>query len=88
MRPEDRGKAITDDQILRLFSSLKTLGEDGAPTETDAFLRGLIRGGGSFATGIAGAKAAAAAAPPYVPLPGPLAPLGVLSKPAAGLGGF
>ena len=88
MRPEDRGKAITDDQILRLFSSLKTLGEDGAPTETDAFLRGLIRGGGSFATGVAGAKAAAAAAPPYVPLPGPLAPLGVLSKPAAGLGGF
>ena len=33
-------------------------------------------------------KAAAAAAPPYIPLPGPLAPLGVLSKPVAGLGGF
>jgi len=88
MQPEDRGKAVTDDQILRLFSSLKGLGEDGAPTETDAFLRGLIRGGGSFATGVAGAKTAATLAPPYVPLPGVAAPLGTLSKPAAGLFGF
>ena len=88
MQPEDRGKAITDDQILRLFSSLKGLGEDGAPTETDAFLRGLIRGGGSFTAGIAGAKTAATLAPPYVPLPGPAAPLGTLSKPFSGLLGF
>jgi hypothetical protein len=87
--PQDaRGKGLTDDQILRMFSTMKQLGEDDAPTETDAFLRGLTRGTFSFATGVAGAKLAATAAPPYVPLPGPFAPLGVLSKPAAGLAGF
>ena len=83
-----QGKGLSDDQIIRLFSSLRTLGEDGAPTEIDAFLRGLTRGGTNLAAGIAGAKALARVAPPYVPLPGPLAPLGVLSKPVAGLLGF
>lgn len=86
--PDVKGSGITDDQILRLFSTMKTLGEDGAPTETDAFLRGLTRGSSSFTTGIAGAKLFAKAAPAYVPLPGGFAPLGVLSKPAAGLAGF
>ena len=86
--PEERGKGVTDDQILRLFSTLKTLGEDGAPTTTDAYLRGLTRGTFSLGAGVIGAKTAATAAPPYVPLPGPLAPLGVLSKPVAGLAGF
>lgn len=83
--PRDaEGQALTDDQILRIFSSMVGLGEDGAPTETDAFLRGLTRGAGSLATGVVGAKLAASAAPPYVPI----GPLGVLSKPAAGLFGF
>jgi hypothetical protein len=86
--PEERGKAVTDDQILRLFTSMKGLGDPGAPTETDAFLSGLTRGTTSTATGILGAKTAVAAAPPYVPLPGPLAPLGVFSKPVAGVTGF
>lgn len=87
--PRDaRGKGLTDDQILRLFSTMVQLGEEGAPTETDAYLRGLTRGTSSFATGVASAKLAASMAPPYVPLPGPLAPLGVLSKPVAGLTGF
>jgi hypothetical protein len=83
-----KGSGLDDDQILRMFSTLKTLGEDGAPTEVDAFLRGLTRGGFSFAAGVAGAKTAATLAPPYIPLPGPFAPLGVLSKPAFGLKGF
>ena len=86
--PEERGKAVTDDQILRLFTSMKGLGDPGAPTETDAFLSGLTRGTFSLAGGVLGAKGAVAAAPPYVPLPGPLAPLGVFSKPVAGVGGF
>ena len=86
--PDQQGKGLTDDQILRYFTSMKTLGEDGAPTETTAFLSGLTRGTASLATGIASAKAATAAAPPYIPLPGPAAPLGVFSKPAAGTAGF
>ena len=86
--PGQEGKGLTDNQILRLFTKMKGLGDDGAPTETEAFLSGLTRGTTSFATGVAGAKAAATAAPPFVPLPGPLAPLGVLSKPVAGGLGF
>jgi len=82
------GKGLSDNQIIQLFSGLKSLGEDGAPTEVDAFLRGITRGGTTFAGGVAGAKLAAAAAPAYVPLPGPLAPFGVLSKPVAGFTGF
>lgn len=86
--PDARGSALTDDQILRLFTSLKGTGDEGVPTETDMFLKGLSRGTLSLAGGVAGAKTAATLAPPYVPLPGPAAPLGVLSKPIAGLGGF
>ena len=82
------GTPLTNDQILRVFSSLKGLGEDGAPTSLDAFLSGLTRSGTSTAVGIKTAKMAAGAAPAYIPLPGPLAPLGVLSKPIAGVGGF
>ena len=76
--PDQEGKGLSDNQILRLFTKMKGLGDDGAPTETEAFLSGLTRGTTSFAAGVAGAKAAATAAPPFVPLPGPLAPLGVL----------
>jgi hypothetical protein len=86
--PDARGSALTDDQILRLFTSLKGTGDEGVPTETDMFLKGLSRGTLSLAGGFAGAKTAATVAPPYVPLPGPAAPLGVLSKPVSGLGGF
>ena len=86
--PDARGLALTDDQILRLFSSLKGTGDEDVPTETDMFLKGLSRGTLSLAGGVAGAKTSAALAPPYVPLPGAAAPLGTLSKPVAGLGGF
>tara|TARA_R100001460_G_scaffold26662_1_gene54000 strand:- start:51 stop:4388 length:4338 start_codon:yes stop_codon:yes gene_type:complete len=82
------GTPLTNDQILRIFSSLRGLGEDGVPTSLDAFLSGLTRSGSSTAVGIKTAKMAASAAPAYVPLPGPLAPFGVLSKPIAGVGGF
>ena len=57
------GTPLTDDQILRVFSSLKGLGEDGAPTSLDAFLSGLTRSGTSTAVGIKTAKMAAGAAP-------------------------
>lgn len=86
--PGQQGKGLDDNQILRFFTKMKGLGDDGAPTETDAFLSGLTRGTSSFAAGVAGAKVAAAAAPPYVPLPGPFAPLGTLSKPVSGGVGF
>ena len=78
------GKGLTDDQILRTFSTLKSLGDEGLPTETDVFLRGLTKGGFSLAGGVAGAKLAASAAPPVLPI----GPLGVLSKPVAGAAGF
>ena len=81
--PGQQGKGLDDNQILRFFTKMKGLGDDGAPTETEAFLSGLTRGTSSFAAGVAGAKVAAAAAPPYVPLPGPFAPLGTLSKPVS-----
>lgn len=86
--PGQQGKGLDDNQILRFFTKMKGLGDDGAPTETEAFLSGLTRGTSSFAAGVAGAKVAAAAAPPYVPLPGPFAPLGTLSKPVSGGVGF
>jgi len=85
---DQRGKGLSDEQILKTFSSLVDLGEDGAVTKKQAFTEGAIRGGSSFATGVVGAKLFASAAPPYVPLPGPLAPLGTLSKPIAGVTGF
>ena len=81
----ERGKALTDDQILRYFTTLKTLGEDGVPTEVDAYLRGLTKGTTSLTSGVLTAKAFATVAPPYIPMFGPL---GVLSKPIAGFLGF
>jgi hypothetical protein len=79
------GTPITNDQILRTFSTLKGLGEDGAPTSLDAFLSGLTRGTTSAGTGIATAKLFAKTAPPFIPAFGKF---GVLSKPAAGFAGF
>lgn len=84
---EGRGP-LDDNQVLKLFTTLKDLGEDGAPTEVDAYLSGLTRGTSSAATGLATAKLFAQSAPQYFPLPGKLAPFGVLSKPVAGFGGF
>ena len=47
--PDQEGKGLSDNQILRLFTKMKGLGDDGAPTETEAFLSGLTRGTTSFA---------------------------------------
>jgi len=82
------GQGMSNDQIISYFSTLKGLGEDGAPTKVNAFLSGLTRGTTSASTGVATAKLFAQAAPPYIPLPGPLAPLGVLSKPVMAASGF
>ncbi len=88
--PDARGSSLSNDQILRLFTKLKGVGDEGVPTETDMFLKGLSRGTLSLAGGFAAAKTSAALAPPFVPLPVPPQAqfLGALSKPLAGFGGF
>jgi hypothetical protein len=87
LSPDQVGKGLTPNQILRAFSTLKSSGDtldDGStvPTDVDAFLGGLTRGTTMMASGYSGAKFLSSITPPVLPFVGPFA------KPVAGVIGY